>query len=208
MVVRQLERITRSKLIDELVVATSTEVTDDALAATLKGYGYAVRRGPLNDVLTRFLRVVDEFTPDVVVRLTADCPLADPSVIDDLIAHHLSSGADYSSNVLTRTYPHGLDAECMKSDALSRLSTLELNSAEREHVTLGIYTRPTDFTLSSLTQARDLSRLRWTVDYPEDLAFVRSIYDALYDDDPSFTQEDVLRHLAKHPELVRTVSDI
>lgn len=208
MVARQLERIARSSRIDQVVVATSQEATDDELAAVLIERGVLVRRGPLDDVFARFSQVVDEFAPATVVRLTADCPLTDPGVLDDLVDLHLSSGADYSSNAIERTFPHGLDAECMKADVFARLNTLELTVDEREHVTLGIYSRPGEFTLSSLIQKPSWSHLRWTVDYPSDLTFVRAVYHALYEIDPAFDQSSIIQLLEERPDLVHTESNI
>src|SRR5690606_11716385 len=117
--------------------ATSDEASDDQLADELAQHGVAIRRGPLNDVFARFGMVVDELRPAHIVRLTADCPLADPDVIDAVVAEHVASGADYTSNCIERTYPHGLDAECMTSDAFARAARLALSNEEREHVTLG-----------------------------------------------------------------------
>lgn len=208
LVIRQLERISLSSRIDQVVVATSFEPTDDELVSVLDDYGAQVRRGPLDDVLARFAGVVEEFSPSHVVRLTADCPLTDPSVIDRLIDLHVSTDADFTSNAMERTFPHGLDAECMKVQVFSRLSELELTASEREHVTLGIYTRPAMFTLASLTQSPSKSHLRWTVDYPEDLTFVRAVYDALFDVNPAFGQGDVLKLLDKNPDLVHTAANV
>lgn len=208
MIIRQLERIMRSTRITQGVVATSTEPSDDELAEVLEDHGVVVRRGPLEDVLARFVGVVNEFSPEHVVRLTADCPLTDPGVIDALIDLHLSSGADYASNVLERTFPHGLDAECVKADALVRLNTFELSKPEREHVTLGIYQRPTQFSLSSLRQDPSQAHLRWTVDYASDLEFARAVYEQLYDANPAFSQEDVINLLSRHPEMVYTDPDV
>ena len=142
-----------------------------------------------------------------MVRLTADCPSTDPEVIDDVVRLHEESGADYTSNVLERTFPHGLDAECFTVDAFRRLQSGPLDGPEREHVTLGFYRRPDDFSLASLTQATDHSEERWTVDYPGDLDFVRAVYDALYDRDPAFSQNDVLRLVSDRPALRRTTLD-
>ena len=203
MILRQLERLQRSTRIDHLVVATSTADSDDPLVDLLTNEGVEVRRGPLEDVAARFLLVAREFAPDSIVRLTADCPLTDPAVIDTIIARHIDSGADYTSNVIERTYPQGLDAECVTFEAFERVMELPLTDAEREHVTLAIYTRPTEFRLASVTQPTDWSELRWTVDLPADLEFVREMYSALYPDNPEFGQQDLLRLLAEHPELSR-----
>jgi len=201
MIIRQLERVTRAERIDRIVVATSTDPSDDVLADLLTTAGYDVRRGSLNDVAGRFADVVAEFEPDSFVRLTADCPLADHEVIDDVIAGHLASGADYTSNVIERTYPQGLDVECVTSEAYSRLLQFVLNVREREHVTLGIYQRPSKFSLHSVTQGVDLSALRWTVDRQDDLDFVRSVYTQLYPDNPDFSQANVLELVTRVPSL-------
>lgn len=204
MIVRQIERLRLSSKIDQFVVATSTESSDDALVDVLENSGVPVRRGPLDDVAARFAMVIDEFDPDVVVRLTADCPLTDAAVIDRIIESHIASGADYSSNTLEPTYPHGLDAEVFSPQAFARLRATEMSDKEIEHVTYGLYSRPGEFALNSVTQPNNVRHLRWTVDNPEDLDFVRKVYDRLYDTNPNFTQKDVLDLLEREPELVFT----
>lgn len=208
MIVRQIERIRRSTLIDTLVVATSIDASDDPLVAELQGRGIEVRRGPLDDVVSRFGGVVSEFAPSTIVRLTADCPLTDAAVIDRVIESHLASSSDYSSNTLYPTYPDGLDVECMTSSAFCRLVQLPLTDREREHVTLGIYGRPLEFSLNSVAQTVDRSALRWTVDVPDDLDFVRSVYARLYDENNGFDQAAILELLARQPDLNRTEFDL
>jgi spore coat polysaccharide biosynthesis protein SpsF len=204
MILRQVERVRRARTIDELVVATSVDPSDDPLVDTLREAGVQVRRGPLADVASRFALVINEFEPDSFVRLTADCPLADHEVIDEVVRAHIEGGADYTSNVIRRTFPQGLDTECVRVPAFRAMLARELDMAEREHVTLGLYSRPDDYSLGSVTQAEDHSRLRWTVDLPADLKFVRAMYDALYDADPDFRQPQLLRYLAEHPALNHT----
>jgi spore coat polysaccharide biosynthesis protein SpsF len=208
MVLRQLERLSRCTRLDQVVVATSTEPSDDELVEVLEAHDVVVRRGSLADVFHRFTNVIDEFSPQHVVRLTADCPLTDPNVIDDLVQLHVNTGADYSSNALKRTFPHGLDAECITRRVFSHLEALPLTQEEREHVTLGIYSRPAEFTISSLTQRLDQSALRWTVDYPSDLDFVRKVYEELYDANSAFATRDVTELLDEHPELRHTAESI
>ena len=203
MVLRQLERLGRSQMIDQLVVATSIDPSDDPLVEILEAEDVVVRRGSLNDVAGRFAGIVEEFNPTNIVRLTADCPLTDPAIIDRVISEHLESGANYTSNTLERTYPQGLDVECVDYDSFMALMALPLTASEREHVTLGIYDRPGQFTLHSVRQERDLSRLRWTVDLPADLVFVRAVYKNLYDGNPDFDQADVLGLLEQIPGLNR-----
>lgn len=208
MILHQIERIRSSKKIDHLVVATSNDESDDDLARLLEGANVIVRRGPLDDVLERFKLVVDEFAPNTIVRLTADCPLTDPAVIDAVITAHLSSNKDYTSNTLSPTYPDGLDVECVSAGAFYRLLELELTGREREHVTMGMYERSGMFTLENVAQTPDLSDLRWTVDVPDDLEFVKSVYQELYDENGQFGQTEIVNLLAERPELNRTTHDI
>lgn len=204
MILRQVERLKFSKQIDHLVVATSTDSSDDELVEVLLSEGIEVRRGPLDDVLERFGAVVDEFNPEVIVRLTADCPLADPEIIDEVISAHLQHKTDYTSNVLTPTFPDGLDVECISPSAFTRLRASTLTSQEREHVTLGLYSNPEQYSLSSITQFPDRSQLRWTVDVQDDLDFVRSVYEHLYVEQKFFGQAEILDLLGREPELSRT----
>lgn len=194
MIGRQIERLRRSVQIDRLIVATSAEPSDDALAAYCLSLGLGVVRGALDDVLGRFATALaDHPDADVVVRLTADCPLADPVVIDAVIARHHAAGADYTSNTLgTRTYPHGLDAEVVRAEVLLQAARLADDPYEREHVTPYIYRRPEVFRLAGVRRRRSLARLRWTVDVADDLAFVRGVYASLYAHDPAFTSEAII----------------
>ena len=204
---RQIERIRRAQLVDSLVVATSTDPADDVVADYVEGLGLPVVRGPLDDVLARFILVIDELEPDVVVRLTADCPLTSPRVIDAVIEQFLSADADYCSNTLQPTYPDGLDVEVVRPSALRAVAAVSTDVAEHEHVTLGVYRRPEQFVLSSVTSERDLSQLRWTVDTPEDFAFVEQVYGALVEQDPQFDVDEILHLLEERPALVRTSAD-
>jgi len=204
---RQIERIQRARLIDSLVVATSTDPADDVVADYVAGLGLAVVRGPLDDVLARFILVIDELEPDAVVRLTADCPLTSPAVIDVVIEQFLRADADYCSNTLQPTYPDGLDVEVVRPSALRAVTAVSDDLAEHEHVTLGVYRRPEQFVLSSVVSERDLSQLRWTVDTPEDFAFVEQVYGALYERDPQFDVDAILNLLQERPDLGRTSAD-
>jgi spore coat polysaccharide biosynthesis protein SpsF len=207
MIVRELERLAQATTLDGLVVATSTDPSDDELSATVGAAGIDVRRGSLDDVLGRFLQVIDEYDPGVVVRLTADNPLTDPDVLDLIVRTHLEGGADYTSNAIERSYPRGLDVEAVEADALRAMRDLGPDAEEREHVTIGIYRRPESFRLQAVTQRPDRSDLRWTVDEPGDLAFAERVYQALYPTNPAFRQADVLALLEREPGLRRTESD-
>lgn len=204
MILQQIERLKHCQKIDKLVVATSVDASDDQLVTVLQDSGVEVRRGPLDDVVERFGIVVDEFQPETIVRLTADCPLADAQVIDEVISAHLEKQSDYTSNVLEPTFPDGLDVECISSSAFAQLRNSNLSVPEREHVTMGLYSHPEIYSLTSVTQVPNRSRLRWTVDVQDDLDFVRLVYAHLYDGNKYFGQREILDLLQLHPEISRT----
>jgi spore coat polysaccharide biosynthesis protein SpsF len=207
MILRQLERVSRADCLDLIVVATSDDPSDDVLAATVEQAGFPVIRGSLDDVLGRFITAIDAYEPEIVVRLTADCPLASPAVIDQVVNDFLSTGADYVSNTMTPTFPDGLDVEVVTAQSLRKVDELSIDPPEREHVTLGIYRRPELFTIRNVENSSDLSHLRWTVDTQEDLAFVRDVYADLYQQNPNFDVAEILEYLHVHPERSRTDAD-
>ena len=192
MIALQIERVRRSRRLAEVVVATSVDPSDDPLSEFLPTIGVRVVRGPLDDVLGRFIAVIDtlNLTGDLV-RLTADCPLADPEVIDACIDLRAKGGFDYASNGRLRTYPRGLDVEVFRIEALQQAAR-ETNAAyDREHVTPWLYRPDTPFSQGQLVQETDESHLRWTVDLPADFEFVRRVYEALYPANPAFTSDDI-----------------
>ena len=201
MIARQLERLSRCRCLDQLVVATSVRADDDAIAALCADLAIDCQRGPAEDVLARFTIAAKPYRPNQVVRLTADCPLIDWSVIDDLVALHLKGGYDYSTNALRRSYQRGLDCEVASSAAMAAAAEEASDPYEREHVMPFIYRRPERFRVGHLVRSEDLSFLRWTVDAPVDFEFVNGIYEALHPVDTMFTTEDVMALLSRRPEL-------
>jgi glutamate-1-semialdehyde-2,1-aminomutase len=194
-------RAGRARLVDEVVVATSDTPADDPVADFCRREGFACFRGSEGDVLDRFYRAAEAFGADVVVRLTADCPLIDPEVIDKVVGVYEAGGYDYVANTLRSTYPDGLDVEVFSFEALARAWREAALETQREHVTP--YIRASgNFRVGGVKNEADLSRRRhrWTVDGPADLRFVREIYGRL-GGDGNFLMEDVLRLLAEHPEL-------
>jgi len=151
--------------------------------------------------------VIDSCSPDVVVRLTADCPLTSPLVIDNVIREFKKRNLDYLSNTLSPTFPDGLDVEVVLPEVLRWVDTHSLERAEREHVTLGVYRRPERFRVANFAGEVDNSDLRWTVDNPGDLAFVREVYRRLHASNSGFEYEDVLALLDDAPSLSRTSAD-
>lgn len=201
MIVRQLERIGRARLLDRIVVATSVDPFDDELARTVEASGVTVFRGDLDDVLDRFAQAASRNPSQHVVRLTGDCPLTDPDVIDAVVAHHLVGGADISSNSHQPTFPDGLDVEIVRAFRLHEAAAEASLKLEREHVTQFFYRRPERFRIAHYKADHDLSALRWTVDEPDDLALVRAIYDSLLPGTPDFRMHDILALLDARPEL-------
>lgn len=204
MILRQIERLHRARSLSRIVVATSTEPGDDGLAQTVETAGTGLFRGPLDDVLARFIGAMDAFGPaKTIVRLTADCPLADPAVIDATVGHFVETGADYVSNTgEPRTFPKGLDVEVFRADLLRQAAAESDDPYDHEHVTPFIYRRPERFRLSFHAQAAVEGEVRWTVDRPDDLAFVRAVYDGLYAASPAFTSEDVRAFVRRRPDLL------
>ena len=201
MLLKQVERIKRSKLIDLLLVATSVEPSDDQIAQLCAKHAIDCFRGSLEDVLDRFYQAVERHNPGHVVRITGDCPLIDPEIIDQTIELHLRGQYDYTSNCLERTYPHGLDVEVFTAASLEAAWREAALPYEREHVTPYLKEHPELFKIGSLKNSVDLSHLRCTVDYESDYVLVKRIYESLYQANPAFTTADILALLDAKPEL-------
>jgi spore coat polysaccharide biosynthesis protein SpsF len=174
-----LRRLSSARRIGEIVVATSTDAVDDPVAVLAGELGVGVARGSRQDVLGRFLLVIGE-RAGPVVRITGDCPLIDASLLDATIDRFLETpGCVYASNFEPRTFPDGLDVEVVDAEALRTVGREELPPADREHVTSAIRADPVRFPAAALCQPEQLGELRWTVDEPEDLDFVRAVIDRL-----------------------------
>jgi spore coat polysaccharide biosynthesis protein SpsF (cytidylyltransferase family) len=161
--------------VDHVVVATSDQPADDAVASTAAELRTPVVRGSEHDVLARFGQALDAYPADHVVRLTADCPLVDPAVVAAALDTHARSGADYTSNTLVRTFPDGLDVEVMTAQAVRAAVAEARDPDEREHVTPFIYRRPNRYRLRGVCSGQHLGHERWTIDTIDDLVAVRGI---------------------------------
>lgn len=201
MLAHQIERVVKSKKIDKLIVATSKESSDNVIEQLCGELGVACFRGNLDDVLDRFYQTTVHEGAEHIVRLTGDCPLADPNVIDSIISRHLSKNSDYTSNSLPPTFPDGLDVEVMTFNALKKAWENAVLLSEREHVTLYLRREDVGNKIDNYENDFDLSDLRWTVDEPEDFKFVSKIYSELYQKNNNFGLQDVLLLLKKQPEL-------
>ncbi|MCK4791583.1 MAG: glycosyltransferase family protein [Desulfobacteraceae bacterium] len=200
MLTRVVNRTRRAKTLDAVVVATTTQPADDVIVGLCQERDWPFFRGSENDILDRYYRAALAFQADVVVRITSDCPLIEPEIIDKIVNEFLSCypKTDYVSNSLVPTFPRGLDVEVMSFDALKRAWHEDDNPIWREHVTPYIYHQPEKFKIRNVANDTDYSYMRWTVDTPEDLTFARKIYEHFQND--TFTWRQVLHLLELHPE--------
>ena len=202
MLTRLIERLRRVRRADGIVVATTTNATDDPIAALCSQLGVPCHRGSEHDVLSRYADAARLYGADVVVRITSDCPLIDPALIDQTIAAYDEGGSDYVSNMLPPTWPYGMAVEVFSAAALAQAHAEATQAAEREHVTPFLYWHPERYRLRNVASPVDLSHHRWTVDTPEDYALVSRLFDHLMPNRPNFTQADVLALLDAHPDWI------
>ena len=195
---RVIDRARRASTIDEVVVATTHQPADDEIVELGARAGFAVERGNEDDLLDRYVGAARAHRADVVVRVTSDCPLLDPGVMDRIVNEGRALEADYASNVIEpRTWPRGLDAEAVTMDALERAWREDARPDWREHVTPYFYRNPERFRLHAVYADEDYSGHRWCVDTPEDLDLITRIYGELGRD--AFDWRDVLAIVDSHP---------
>lgn len=202
-----IERVRACPLVHEVVVATTDLPLDDAVVEYARSLGVRTHRGSDDDVLSRVYHAARG--AEVVVRVTADCPLFDPGLLERMLVRFqerrtAADGVDYLSNTIVRTYPRGLDAEIFTFEALEQACEQAIDPFEREHVTPYIYRHPELFHIEAFTGERDLSHLRWTLDTEEDYRFLAELHAALGGQDALFSMQGVLDLLARRPDLVRT----
>ncbi|MBZ0159610.1 MAG: glycosyltransferase family protein [bacterium] len=200
----QVERLRRVKWADGIVIATTTNDTDLPIVNLCARLGIPVTRGSEYDVLARYYQAAVSHHASVVVRVTSDCPLIDPAVIDEAIRFYFDHRAeyDYVSNALTQSYPYGMAVEVFPFSVLDEAHRKAKAQFEREHVTPFIYTRPARYRIGHVVHAENHSYHRWTVDTSEDFELVRRILEALYPVKPGFDTRDILALLEHHPEWV------
>jgi len=201
MLAHVIERLKGARLLQGVVVATTTNQADDAIVELAEKLRVYVFRGSEDDVLDRYYQAFRKYPADVIVRVSSDCALADPHVVDKVVSHYLRDDYDYVSNTLKRTYPDGLDVEVFSFKALEKAWQETKWASEREHVTSYIFKNPDKFKLANVENEVNLSHFRWTVDQKEDLKFVRQVYKHLYKEGQVFYMEDILELLREHPDL-------
>ena len=198
----QLDRLKRVKLANEIVIATTINRTDLPIIELCDRLSVPYFRGSENDVLARYHGAAKEHHADVVVRITSDCPLIDPQVIDKVIQFYLDYRYkyDYVSNCLERTYPRGMDTEVFSFLALHQAFVEATEQPDREHVTPFIHMQPERYRLAQIVYSDNQSSHRWTVDTADDFELIKRILEALYPKIKKFTLEDCLDLLKRYPD--------
>jgi spore coat polysaccharide biosynthesis protein SpsF len=203
MLQQQIERIYLAKHFDRIIVATSLDPSDDPIETFCQTISACCFRGSLEDVLDRYYQCACRYKADHIIRITADCPLIDPEVIDQVTQTHLIQQNDYTSNVGIETFPDGLDIEIMSFKTLESAWKNANKSSEREHVTAYIRNHPALFKIGNLESKINRAHLRWTVDYEEDFSLVETIYKHFFScGNTKFTSNDIYALLEKNPALL------
>lgn len=195
-----IERVKQSKLIDEVIVATSMSFSDLAIVKLCINLGIRVFCGSENDVLDRYYQVAKNVCADNIIRITADCPLHDAEVIDKVLQAHIENKSDYTSNILEETFPDGLDCEVITYKTLEEIWHKAKMASEREHVTLYII-QNNCYKKTSVVDKENHGFERWTLDTEEDFLFISEVYKELYHLKPFFKYQDILTLLNNNPKL-------
>jgi spore coat polysaccharide biosynthesis protein SpsF len=201
----QIERLRHVEHDVDIIVATTTNRTDNPVADLCQNLSIPCYRGSEDDVLARYYETANAYGSETIVRLTSDCPLIDPQVVDSTIGFFVSNleNYDYVSNTLQRSFPRGMDTEVFSMNALERAYQNAAEEFEREHVTPYIYLHPDRFRVGGLINPVDLSKYRWTVDTQEDFRLIELMLTHLYPVNPVFSMDDCLSLLEVHPEWFR-----
>ncbi|MFI5148267.1 MAG: cytidylyltransferase domain-containing protein [Bacteroidia bacterium] len=199
---RMVQRVLQSKLCSHVVVATTTDPSDDEVVRLCTKYNLNCFRGHPADLLDRHYRAALDYDADIVLKIPSDCPLIDPSIIDKGIRHFLDHwpNYDYSGNLHPASYPDGNDVEIMTFQALEKAWKEAVRPLEREHCTPYLWENPDKFRIGSFTWECGLDYSmshRWTIDYPEDYQFIERIYSELYQKNPHFGIDDILKVVSK-----------
>ena len=201
-----VHRLKFAKKVDEVVVACTTQRQDDVIDVFCAGEGIRLYRGSTDDVLSRYFESARAFQAQTVVRITSDCPVIDPQIVDKIVSEYngdllAARKSDYVSNTLERTFPRGLDVEVFSFDVLSQAHRDARQSHEREHVTPYIYEHPGRFVLKNFKHFEDLSSYRLTLDTQEDYALLSQVYSLLFQGKRIFLLDEIMDLLRNRPEL-------
>lgn len=203
-----INRIKSSKLINEIVVATTTNKIDNKLEDWLKNNNLNFYRGSENNVLERFYFAAKQYNPTLIVRITADDPFKDPSIIDSVIEMLLKENLDFAYNNNPPTFPEGLDTEVFTFSSLERAYHESKDPFEQEHVTQYFYRHPEKFKQKNFSYKDNISHLRWTIDKEEDLKMAKEVYNELFHTKNIFLMNDILELLQKKPHIASINSNV
>lgn len=203
---RMIERINRAALTGTVVVATSVDPDDDIIQKLCDERGINCFRGSLKDLLDRHYQLAFDYRADALVKIPSDCPLIDPSIIDQVIGYYIEKypAYDFASNLHPATYPDGNDVEIMSFSALKTAWENAHKSFEREHTTPYLWENPAKFRIGNVrwSTGNDYSGShRWTIDYEEDYLFICEVYERLFPDNPTFGLGDILSLIEEHPDI-------
>jgi len=187
-----LNQLNYSKLLNDKIIATTSNSEDDVIFNFCKSKEIKCYRGSQDDVLDRYYNCAKKFSINTIIRITSDCPLMDPQVIDDVIDFYLKNSYDYVNNFYKRTYPYGNDVEIFSIKVLEKVWEKATKPSEREHVTPYIYNNPGEFSLGWIENKENLSEFHWTIDRKEDLIFVQNIF----------------KKISKRPILMKDIIDV
>jgi len=202
-----IDRVSASRFINDVIIATTVRKEDLNIVKLCADLGISVYCGSVDDVLDRYYETARLFGADHIVRITSDCPMIDPSVIDDVIGLHLRENADYTTNTLKETYPDGQDVEIFTFGSLKNSWKNAKLASEREHVTPYIRKSP-EYKLVNMECRKNLSNKRWTLDNSEDYEFIKIIFENLYGRNPLFGMEEILKFIDEKPEIERINENI
>lgn len=204
-----VNRLTYAKMIDKIVVATTTNVKDDKIEMWCNENGISCFRGSEDDVLSRYYNASVAYPSDVIVRITADDPFKEPAVIDAVVSKLINDGYDHVTNNLPPTWPEGLDCEAFTFIALKESEESTNDKFEREHVTQYIYHNIDKFKIGNVASSKNLSSLRWTIDKNEDYEMVKAVYSHRDSQNNGILLlEEILDILARYPEITKINSDV
>jgi spore coat polysaccharide biosynthesis protein SpsF len=195
MIFWQIERLKTLFNINQIVLAISNDKSDDILFEYLSDLNVQIFRGPLKNPLMRFLLVVEKYKPHTFVRLTGDCPLVMPELIKEMLIEYNKNNFDYYSNTIKPTFPDGLDVEIINAKSFLEFSQGPLSKSDLEHVSLGMYSKPSKFKIGNHMNATDLSDIRLTVDYKEDFEYICALFKNFEGREDSFVIEELLNYI-------------
>ncbi len=195
-------------MVDRVVVATTDLPEDEQIVEWCRSRSIAVVRGSSEDVLQRYIAAADAYACENIIRVTADCPLVDPGILDAMLCLHSVAGSDYTSNVIPPTFPVGLDAEVVVTDVLRKVSAAAELKSHREHVTMYIRENLNQFRTANLSFGLNHEKIRLTLDRPEDYQLLKMVFDNFSGSDGLFSVYQVLSFLEHNPELVAINSSI